>query len=111
MVPRVDVVDAVNPRRLLGTIPRPAGVCDKYEWHWAICDYGGRSLLIPPPGCLEPEIVNVRHVQMTAAWQTDEGNWTQRRVLYTYAPLSDLMLLHEFRLPGETDADWHRRRW
>jgi hypothetical protein len=102
---RVDVYDLGNSDRLLGSVPKP-------DWR------GGRSLRVAAMGRLSvtswptdpcEESVSVTTVDFEASIKRGPNPLDVRGVLTTTAPLKHLLMLRDFRLPGETEEQAHVR--
>ena len=105
---RTEVYDAVNRDRLLGTIPKP----DMRSSHvrmaamprMAVCDF--RTV-----DYSEIMETTVRTVTMEANIKRGPNPLDVKGVLTTYDPLSDLLKLRDFRLPGESERAAEERRY
>jgi hypothetical protein len=100
----LNVYDSVNRNRLLGTHPRWAGLVGDH-CHYAVC----RSVSVYN-SCSIPEKVETQLVDLQRVVITSKDGWEAEVALVTYSPLKDLMILREFRLPGEDDYGYARRR-
>ncbi len=115
---RVPVYDNNSGARLLGSLSRP-GLKPQltlklhirnrrpvrfYRDEYSDPDYYPPNLsdYLPPKAS--------ETVEFTFAYRRDPLGWNMTGVYLTSAPLSKLMLLPEFRLPGETRAEAAERR-
>ena len=58
-----------------------------------------------------PEVsFNVNYVEFRRDYLYSDGGWKVEPILLTYSPLEHLMMLQDFKLPGETDEQAYRRR-
>jgi hypothetical protein len=98
-MPRVEIRDAKNHERLLGSVERPRGRSPRLD--------GGDcyNMAILPPRTVTsfydaaamPSEIQLKYVRFGFR----AFDW--KVVMITDAPLTDLMQLEGFRLPGETD--------
>lgn len=104
MRPRVDIYDAVNTDRLLGSIPRPSGpVCGR-AYEVALSPRTRVMLDVDP---FTP--VEIFCARFTYQMRSMDDGWSAVLVFLTDAPLSLLMTHPKFRLPGETERQAEER--
>lgn len=103
---RVEVVDAVNTNRILGTLPKPdmKGGFDRLRMPCM-----GRPALDFRQVSFD-EVMNVTYVDCEARI-IRTGPLDAKGVLATHNTLEDLMKVRDFRLPGETAEAAARRFW
>jgi hypothetical protein len=100
------VYDKGNKDRLLGYHPR-----------WAANDPWHQYMVMPPlRACYsEPDLmqcsVSCSRIEFMRYTKISDDGWKLDVVLITDAPLQDLMMLRDFRLPGETAPEAEERRW
>lgn len=106
MKPR-KVFDSGNKRRLLGELTsHPEKFIGRsLEVHIAPPVMG----FFPDPEDLN-EPLRIERVTFTIEHLHLNGGWDTEGILLTSAPLSDLLRLPTFRLPGESDVQAERRR-
>jgi len=105
----VRVVDSKNPKRVLGSVrlrrehALREGNCFKVAIRPSLfpCDYR-------PGYCPSPD-ASFSVVRFDIERETQDGGWTYTPFLTTDSPLADLMKVEDFRLPDETESEWHRR--
>ncbi|WP_316172990.1 hypothetical protein [Bradyrhizobium sp. SZCCHNRI2049] len=105
---RVEVYDMGNGDRLLGTVPKP-------EFN------GGRQLrmLCMPralasyysPRATVPDTIETTSITLECGVRRGPNPLDVRGVLSTAACLRDLMLVRDFRLPGESEWQAEQRRY
>jgi hypothetical protein len=105
---RINIVDLLNNLRLLGSIPRPYGKMSSPYLNMAVAP---RISMIQFDPSVMPEEVNINYISMTITWVTDDDNWIKRAVYATSSTLKELMMVREFRLPGEGDEAAYYRSW
>jgi hypothetical protein len=104
----VPVYDKSNKDRLLGYHPR-----------WAANDPWRNFVAMPPmrvtaaydPNDLMQCSVDYRRVELMRYSKIHEDGWRIEVVLITDATLQDLMMLRDFRLPGENPGEAEERRF
>lgn len=95
---RITVVDALNPKRVLGTMPRPSGRLRDYY-----------QAVITSPLTLSWKDYNAAHdvfvrtIHFRPIFIDTDGGWAKEAVMATSSPLSDLMQWRDFRLEGESE--------
>ena len=110
---RVSIYDRKNPERYLGSIPRPSGTVNGRTYTFPVMTFP-RELF--PPTDEEPVLEDYKapgfdRLDMHLSERLADGGWKRFVVFETNAPLSQLMLLQDFRLPRENKAAAKRRRY
>lgn len=102
---RVDIYDAINMDRLLGSVPKP-------EWRGGyslrVATYPGRATVSARPW--DDPTLSLKTIDFTASIKRS-GPLDVEAILTTHDRLNDLMAIRDFRLPGESHAEAERRRW
>lgn len=108
----VEVRDSVNNGRLLGIFRNPPwdpnhfgrdqyqiACCSPID---SVCSYGPKQM-----PC------TITTVTFRVVWQHENYGWVKKGFLVTDSLLKDLLLLREFRLPGESEraAEYRRYSW
>jgi hypothetical protein len=105
---RIQVYDAVNKDRLLGSIPVPSMAA------------AGRHIVFPtmaPPMSLYDAArefspsMRFDTVEMEVSHRYDATTWTAEFILVTSTPLNVLTRVRDFRLPGENEGQAADRRY
>jgi hypothetical protein len=104
----VPVYDRKNTDRLLGYHPK-----------WPLGDRFHRISVIPPlrvtaaydPNDLMQCSVDYRSVELTRDYRYSDYGWKAEAIIVTDATLQDLMMLRDFRLPGESARAAEERRY
>jgi hypothetical protein len=105
---RIEVYDAVNRDRLLGTIPKPSMQGRFVQMavlpRMAVCDFRAVSY---------DEIAEVTYTKVTMEADIKRGPnpLDVKGVLTTHDKLNDLLKLRDFRLPGESEHQAEQRRY
>lgn len=103
---RVPVVDSKNHERVLGTIPAPSDEPLGRFFKMAVC----RNLVLARLSAhAMPEITHVTLDIVILGGQFEGWKMVQQMGLATSAKLEDLMMLSDFRLPGESAAEARHR--
>lgn len=103
----IPVYDAMNHDRLLGYHPRWSDSYD--ERHFV----GGKMPSVtctptPLPLCAS---ITLHQVSLRRIVKRSDNGWKAEVALVTSAPLEHLLMLREFRLPGEDEYEAEERRW
>lgn len=105
---RIDVVDQLNNKRLLGSVPKPYQKLTSPYYSFAFCSSSYACVFDPN---LTPAVTNVGRIDMVITWIDSEDSWTKRAAFATYSHLKDLLQVRDFRLPGESDEAAYYRGW
>lgn len=107
----IEVRDSLNPERLLGTFahkPFPK-LNEKYyrmmaaELPRSAWGFDPNTPIMPAYSCWQVEFI--------VSYRRSDDGYSMTAELHTYAPLNQLMMIEHFRLPGETEEAWGRRRY
>jgi hypothetical protein len=102
-----DVYDKINKDRLLGYHPRWAG---NEPWRNFMAMSPMRVTAAYDPSDLMQCSVDCRRVEFMRYPKIHEDGWRIEVALITDATLQDLMMLRDFRLPGESARAAEERR-
>lgn len=103
---KVEVRDTINPDRLLGHVVDPPSMRERVV-RFAVAP---RFDFLAAPDKV-PEIVNVKYVTFDTLHYYEDRGYTRRTKFVTNAPLEELLLMSNFRLPGESDEAARERLW
>jgi hypothetical protein len=102
---KVEVRDSKNKDRVLGSIINPPTKRGRYM-RFPVMER--LPSMIPPADPME--MLDIKSVDLEIDWRVEDSGYTQRAVFLTDAPLDRLMMMSNFRLPGETEEGAHIRR-
>lgn len=103
---RIEVYDTVNEARLLGTLPCPPVKPHGWLNYAVTAPYYDLSRKVPDQ---HEERLRVSKVSFRVSVKTD--GWNAKVVLTTAEPLEQIMLIEDFRLPGESRREALERRY
>lgn len=113
----LNVYDAINKDRLLGTHPRWAardsvGLYATCARMGAVSSYPGSLMYVSAGHGPVPimDVMTVDTVELVRFTKVSKCGWEAEVALSTFSPLEHLMRLKDFCLPGEEPYEAQRRR-
>lgn len=103
----VEVYDAINPKRLLGTMEMQSRRPDGRDMRYAAC-VPLRAYSLTANEAVTEASVDI--ATFTYGHRPSDDGWDRIGILLTYTPLEHLMRLREFRLPGENERQLYERQ-